>query len=104
MSKKEQSEQQLNEAASQLHQASLRVEQLAEEVSKGLATKSELEKAITHLREIANSVKIKQAENKVLSGWKVHQLGENGFPKEEAEINPLLVIIAILAIVYIVLG
>jgi hypothetical protein len=104
MDKKALSEKQLNELTNQLQQASLRVEQISEEVSKGLATKGELEKAIDHLKEIANAVKIKQAKDKVLSGWKVHHLGINEFPKEEQEINPLLILIAIIAIAYLVLG
>ena len=92
MDKKVLSEQQLNEITNQLHQASLRVEQLSKEVSDGLATRGELEKAIAHLQEVASKVKIKQAQDKVLSGWKVHRLGINEFPKEESEPNRLLIL------------
>jgi len=61
--------QKLNNAINKLLELSSAVKRLTTEVKKGLATKTELKKAIKDLQIQQNYIKILSTESKVLSDW-----------------------------------
>jgi len=97
----QQKEAELNAALAKMERASASVKKVTADVKKGVAIKSDLEQAILKLKEIGSKVKLLSVESKVLNGWEPHRLGDDDSTLPTGAINPLWVIVGVVALLYL---